>query len=95
MVQRGEELRFACEAGEAFRIAAERVGDDLDRDVAPQFRVARAIDFAHAASAQRRDDLIRTELAAWAGSSSFTGGGAHPAANTRCLGAALHGRAAP
>ena len=37
---------------------------DLDRDVAPELAVARAIDFAHAASSERRDDGVRAELTA-------------------------------
>ena len=39
-------------------------GQDLDRDVAPQLAVARAIDLAHAARAERRDDRVRAELTA-------------------------------
>ena len=35
---------------------------DLDRDVPPQLGVARAIDLAHAAGAERRDDRVRAEL---------------------------------
>ena len=37
---------------------ANGVGQDLDRDVAIQLRVARAIDLAHSACAQRREDLV-------------------------------------
>ena len=40
------------------------VGDDLDRDVAIQLRVARAIDLAHAARAEGGFDLIRTKESA-------------------------------
>ena len=54
MVQRGEHLRFALEAREAIRIARERVGQDLQRDVAIQLRIARAIHLAHAAGAKGR-----------------------------------------
>ena len=49
MVQRGERVRFAREAREAFRILREGLGEDLQRDVALQFRVARAIHLAHGA----------------------------------------------
>jgi hypothetical protein len=34
---------------------------DLDRDLAIQLRVARAIDLAHAAGAERRDDFVRAK----------------------------------
>ena len=53
MVQRREHLRFAAEPREPIGIVGERVGQDLDRDVAIQLRVARAIDLAHAARAER------------------------------------------
>ena len=35
--------------------------EDLDRDVAVQLRVARAVDLAHPARAERREDLVGTE----------------------------------
>ena len=53
MVQRREHLRFALKPGEAIGIAGERVGQDLQRDVAIQLRIARAIHLAHAALADR------------------------------------------
>ena len=36
-------------------------GQHLDGDLAFELSVARAIDLAHAARAQRRDDLVRSE----------------------------------
>ena len=64
MIQRRERLRFALEAGQAIGISRERVGQDLDRDVAIQLRVARAIHLAHAAGADRRGDLVGAEAGA-------------------------------
>ena len=52
MVQRGEELRFALEAGQPIGIAGEEVGQDLERDVAPEPRVAGAKHLSHSAFAQ-------------------------------------------
>ena len=52
MIQRGQHLRFALESREPVGISRERLGQDLDRDVAIQPRVARAIDLAHAARAK-------------------------------------------
>ena len=49
MIERGEHLRLALEAREAIGIGGERLGQDLDRDVAPELRVARAVDLAHPA----------------------------------------------
>ena len=47
-------------SGKPFRITRERVRQDFDRDVALQPRIARAIHLAHAARAERRNDLVRT-----------------------------------
>jgi len=43
---------------------SERRGQRLDGDVAAEPRVARAIHFAHAARAERRDNLVGAEAAA-------------------------------
>ena len=64
MVQRGERLRFALEARQPLGIGGEAVRQDLDRDVAIELRVARAIDLAHAAGANDRDDLVGAEAGA-------------------------------
>ena len=53
MIQRREHARFALEAGEPFQVGCERRWQDLDRDVAPEPGVARAIDFAHATGADQ------------------------------------------
>ena len=58
MVQRCEHLRFALESRDAIRITDERGGEDLNRDVAIEFRIARAVDLAHAAGADGGDDFI-------------------------------------
>ena len=51
VIQRREHLRLALEPREPVRIGRERLGQHLDRDVAVQPRVARAIDLAHPAGA--------------------------------------------
>ena len=43
---------------------AKRVGQDLERDIAIQLRVARAIDLSHAAFADRRGDFVDAEAGA-------------------------------
>ena len=58
MRQRRDCMRLALEARQAIRIGRELRRQDLDRDLATQLRVARAIDLAHAAGADRRDDLV-------------------------------------
>ena len=65
MIERRQHLRLALEARDAIGIERERVGDDLQRDVATELRIARAIDLAHAAGAEGgEDDFIRTETGA-------------------------------
>ena len=56
VVERGEQLRLALEAGEALRVGGEGRGQDLDRDLAPELRVGGAIDLAHAAFAELGGD---------------------------------------
>ena len=53
--------RFLLEAMQPARVGGERFGDQLDRDVAPEPRIARAVDLAHAAGANPADDLVRTD----------------------------------
>ena len=77
MIQRRERLRFAREPREAIGIVREGVGQDLDRDVAIQLRVARAIHLAHAAVADRRGDFVDAETGAGSegqGLRDYTGG---------------------
>jgi len=58
MIQRGEELRLALEARHALGIGDEELRQDLDGDVATELRVARFIDFAHPARAERGEDVV-------------------------------------
>ena len=64
MVQRGEHFGFALEARQPLGIGGDGRRQDLDGDVALQLGVAGAIDLAHAANAERRDDFVGTEAAA-------------------------------
>ena len=52
---------FAIEAGQPFRVARERLRQNLERDVAVETRVARPVNLAHAAGAERLDDLVHTK----------------------------------
>ena len=64
MVQRREHLRLALEPRQPLGIARERAGQDLDRDVATEPRVAGAIDLAHAAAPEQRENLVAADAAA-------------------------------
>ena len=52
MIQARDRARFLLEATEAFRVGGDVRRQDLDRDVAPEPRVVRAIHLAHAAGAE-------------------------------------------
>jgi hypothetical protein len=61
VVQRGEHLRLALEAGESLWIGRDGVGQHLQRDVASQLRIFSAVDLAHSTFAQLGDDLVVAE----------------------------------
>ena len=77
MIERREDLRFAPESREPIGIGAERLGQDLQRDVASKLGVPRAIDFAHAAGPKGGEDFVRAEAGAGCngqGLRDYTGG---------------------
>jgi hypothetical protein len=61
MVERREQLRFACEPCDAIGILRDGRRQDLEGDLASQPGVARPIDLTHPAGAERRQDLVRPE----------------------------------
>ena len=61
MIQRSQGFRFPLEAREPVGVVREGLGQDLDRDVAVQLRIARAIDLPHAPFADQRGDLVDAE----------------------------------
>ena len=61
MVQRSKELRLALEAGQAIRINCKQLRQDLQRDVAIQFGIARAIHLTHAAGAEGSEHFVSVE----------------------------------
>src|SRR5262245_37357464 len=64
VVEGSEDFGFALKAPEAIRIAGHRGGKYLDRHRPLQIAIGRAIDLAHAAGADRGDDLVGTETGA-------------------------------
>ena len=62
MVQSSEELGFALEPSQPLGVARKQVGKNFDGYVALELRVARAVDFPHAARSNRGDDFIFGEL---------------------------------
>ena len=64
VVERRREPRFAQQPG-AGRVVVQRLGgQDLDGDFAPELGVARAVHLAHAARAERGEDLVVAETSA-------------------------------
>jgi len=61
MIEGGECLCFAFEPRQSLEIPRERLGQDLQRDVTIQPRVARTIHLAHATGSERRQDRVRPE----------------------------------
>ena len=54
VVQRSQDARLASEPCKALGIGSDVLGQDLERDVAVERRVTRAVDLAHAARADGR-----------------------------------------
>ena len=65
MIELRDGACLAIETGPELWICSERLRQHFDCDRAIESRVARAIDLAHAAGAEQRDDLVRAEASAW------------------------------
>ena len=61
VIERGEELGLALEAGEALGVGGEGLGEELERDVAAELRVGGALDLAHPAGADGGGDAVMRE----------------------------------
>jgi hypothetical protein len=61
VVQRGKRLRLAFEAHQPIGIGRERLGQDFQRDVAIELRIARAIHLTHAACAEAAGDFVQPD----------------------------------
>jgi hypothetical protein len=62
VIEGRERFRFTLEAVEELAIGSEGLEDHLEGDLAPELRVAGAIDLPHATSAKRAHDSVRTEI---------------------------------
>src|SRR5688572_28968936 len=61
VIERGHAARLALETRPRGRVGRQVPGEDLDRDLAAQPRVLRAIDLTHATGAERRGDFVGSE----------------------------------
>ncbi len=57
VVERGEDVGFALESGEALRVLGKRLGQHLDRHLAPELGVLGPVDHTHAALTELGGDL--------------------------------------
>ena len=64
VIQRGQDPRFATESGETFAVPGDIGAQHLDGDIALQLAVAGAVDLAHAAGAEGRENRVRAEARA-------------------------------
>jgi hypothetical protein len=64
VIQGRQRLRFACEPCEAIGILRKGVGQDLQRHVAIELRVAGPIHLPHAAFADLRGDFVDADAGA-------------------------------
>jgi len=62
MIERRKQARFAGKPRAALGVRRELRWKDLDRDLALELAVPRAIDLPHAPGAERREDRVRSEL---------------------------------
>ncbi len=62
MIQRGDRARFQFESAHAILIERQHVGNNFDRHIALQARVAGAVDFAHAACADQQLNFVGTKF---------------------------------
>src|SRR5262249_43820421 len=61
MVERRERARLALEPPRALFVLGEGLGQDLDRDLAAELRVLRAVHLPHRARAERSEDRVVRE----------------------------------
>ena len=66
MIQGRERLRLALEPRQTLRVRGERIGQDLDRDLAAETGIGGAVDRAHAALAELGSGFVDQTGAEWA-----------------------------
>src|SRR3990172_8377257 len=65
MVERRQQPGFALESGQPFWFTGKNFGQNFQGDFALQARVSRAIDLAHAASADQGQHLVLSQESPW------------------------------
>ena len=70
MIERREHVRFSPEPGEAFRVAPQRLGKNLQSDITTESWMAAAVYLSHAALSDDGDDFVTTRGASQARATS-------------------------
>ena len=65
MVQGGGGQGLLLKAAQSVGVQRQRLRQDLDRYFALEARVTGAVDLAHAARAQKRNNFVRSKFGAW------------------------------
>ena len=73
MIQRRRDARFQQKPLDSLWLAAARLREQLERDVAPEPHVSGAIDVAHAAAGEQPNHAVRTDGGAGFGRSFILG----------------------
>ena len=65
MIEGGERARLPLETRAPYRISGVLVGEDFERDISPETRVARAIHLTHAAATDDGENFVGAEPRVW------------------------------
>ena len=84
MVECRDRARLAFEPPQPVAVGREGGRQDLDRNAAPEPRIARPIDLAHPACAEQADDFIRSEMRAFPGAPWLGGYSSARCGGARC-----------
>jgi len=64
MIESRHRSRLLLKAVQAIGFVGNEFGENLERDIAPESRIPRAINFPHATRTDRSDDLVGTQFCA-------------------------------
>lgn len=62
VIEHGQQAGFLLKSRPPRGVAGEVRGQDLQRNIASEAGVASAVDLTHAASAQHRENFVRSEM---------------------------------
>src|SRR5204863_9473386 len=84
MIQRASGACFLLEPAEPIGISTQRRRQHLDRHVSSEPRITSAVDFAHPAGADQRENLVPAQPCAGSDAHVFTSAGRFSMTDKRC-----------